>query len=126
MTLRRFWHHRLSAERYRGKGYRGRFHFHPRHHLSKQFGSGTLGIGLARKWPLCAAMITRRFQNYFFEPFLMVSFASLMTSFASPSFFSAFPDICLLRPLTCCSLLPTSFPAFSCTLPAMSFKAPLT
>src|SRR5450759_5195278 len=112
MTLRRFWHHWLPAERYLG-----RFPFQPRHHLSKQFGSGTLGIGLARKWPLCAAMITRRFQNYFLEPFLMVSFAAFMTSFASPSFLSAFHDI---------SLLPTSFPAFSCTLPAMSFKAPLT
>src|ERR1035437_3936783 len=51
---------------------------------------------------------------------------SLTDCLASPTPFCTFPEICFESPLICCSLLPTSLPACSWTLPATSFATPLT
>src|ERR1035437_8426225 len=51
---------------------------------------------------------------------------SLTDCSASPTAFCTFPEICFESPLTCCSLLPTSLPVFSWTLPTTSFATPFT
>lgn len=51
---------------------------------------------------------------------------SWTTSFRSPRAFWALPSPWFLRPLICCSVLPTALPAASCTLPAASLSVPLT
>src|ERR1035437_6065312 len=44
----------------------------------------------------------------------------------SPTPFCTFPEICFESPLICCSLLPTSLPVCSWTLPTTSFATPFT
>ena len=46
--------------------------------------------------------------------------ASFSNSLASPSFSSAWPEICFSTPLSSCDGLPMIFPTVSCTLPSRS------